>query len=237
MENYEKISLTFKKLLNRTKIMRDRLNEIKNTMDKNTSLSFIKSEQYSEIKLESECIASAVGYLNTDLKRTIIMLKISLYKQEDEKDISKTEPNIMSPINTNNDLVEINKEEKESGALLENTDNTKQECIDQSPKLTKKATTEFTDNEEMHRKKIGQEFTYEDADFDGRKKSIRSNISSEIAHVLIFFFPLKTLYKLLASRKVKCKMRSILLFFSFCHDNNNKNKHLESLSAMTIDKK
>lgn len=208
MENYEKISLTFKKLLNRTKIMRDRLNEIKNTMDKNTSLSFIKSEQYSEMKLESECIASAVGYLNIDLRRTIIMLKISLYKQKDEKDISKTEPIVMSPINTNNDLVEVNKEEKESGALLENTDNTKQECImiDQSPKLTEKATTEFTGNEVMHRKKIGQEFTYEDSDFDRRKESTRSKISSKIAHVLIFFFPLKTLYKLLASRKLKCKM-------------------------------
>lgn len=42
MENYENLSFTFKEMLKRTKIMRDRLKDLRRTMNKYTSELFIK---------------------------------------------------------------------------------------------------------------------------------------------------------------------------------------------------
>lgn len=249
MENYEKLSFTLKKMLKRMKIMRLRLEELTKMMNENVNKSFMNSDEYVELRTENECLCTSETYLNVDIKRTIIMLKICLYKRK-IKSVLITEPSIDIPLNKtfsntisettkidsvdqNNDFVEMTKVEKEVGRILEHTDNTKEKCtvvfdhnsfvqqnqrkrknislIDESPpsKLTKKGTAESTGNKVIDMKKTDQEFTFENADFNGRKESTRPTISKEITHILTFFFLLKAHYKLLASRKVKCKMRNI----------------------------
>lgn len=54
MKDYENLSLAFKEILKRTKIMEVRLKELKRTMNKNTSELFIKNEQYKELKLKEQ---------------------------------------------------------------------------------------------------------------------------------------------------------------------------------------
>lgn len=54
MKDYENLSLAFKEIMKRTKIMKVRLKELKRTMNKNTSELFIKNEQYKELKLKKQ---------------------------------------------------------------------------------------------------------------------------------------------------------------------------------------
>lgn len=89
MENYEHISVAFKEMLKRTKIMRNRLNDLRRTMNQNTSEFSIKNGQWCEMQLECDGISASIGYLNTEIMRTIIMLKICLYRQRIEKKQSK----------------------------------------------------------------------------------------------------------------------------------------------------
>lgn len=99
MENYENLSAAFKEMLERTKNMRIRLKDLEETINENTVELSIKNEQYREMILEHNGISASIGYLNIEVKRTIIMLKICLYKQKIGK-IAK------------NELVESNNSEK-----------------------------------------------------------------------------------------------------------------------------
>lgn len=85
MENYEELSIAFKEMLKRIKIMWDRLKHLRKTMNKNTNKSFMNSDEYAKMRTEKECICASETYLNVDRTRTIIMLKICLYKQRVEK--------------------------------------------------------------------------------------------------------------------------------------------------------
>lgn len=85
MENYENLSVAFEEMLKRTKVMRVRLQELERTMNKNTSELFINNEQYWEMQLERDDIGASIGYLNSEIKRIIIMLKICLYRQKIKK--------------------------------------------------------------------------------------------------------------------------------------------------------
>lgn len=73
MENYENLSFTFKEMLKRMKTMRVRLRDLGRTINKNNSELF--NEQYGEMQSECDAIGAGIGYLNIEIKRTIIMLK------------------------------------------------------------------------------------------------------------------------------------------------------------------
>lgn len=45
----------------------------------------MNSDEYAKMRTEKECICASETYLNVDRTRTIIMLKIYLYKQRVEK--------------------------------------------------------------------------------------------------------------------------------------------------------
>lgn len=187
MENYERLSFAFKKMLKRTKIMRDRLKDLREKINKNTNKLFIKSEQYSEMKLECDGINGSIGYLNIELKRTIIMLKICLYKQRAEKDISITEPNVVIPlvktlndtisetttissVEQNNDFVRVNNSEEKSASISKCRDSAKQTNQERKktntssihysrpPKIIKIATVDSINN-----KIIGTKFTNQES--------------------------------------------------------------------------
>lgn len=53
------------------------------------------------MQVEFNCINVGIGYIIIETKRTIIMLKICLYKQRVEKGVSITEPIIISSANKN----------------------------------------------------------------------------------------------------------------------------------------
>lgn len=101
MERYENLGFAFKEMLKRTKMMRMRLKYLK-TMNKNTSELPIKNEQYQEMQLECDGINASLEYLKVDIKRTIIMLKICLYKEKSGKKISVKETNTISSVNETN---------------------------------------------------------------------------------------------------------------------------------------
>lgn len=72
MESYESLSFAFKEMLRRTKTMRVRLKDLKITMNEN-------AHEYEEMRLERYAVNMGLGYLNIEIKRTIVMLKICLY--------------------------------------------------------------------------------------------------------------------------------------------------------------
>lgn len=84
MESYERLSLAFKEMLKRVKIMRVRLKILTETMKKFMN----KSEQFWDMQLEYDGINTSLEFLKPEIKRTIIMLKICLYRQKNEKNNS-----------------------------------------------------------------------------------------------------------------------------------------------------
>lgn len=131
METYENLSFLYKVMLKRTKIMMVRLKDLKKIMNKNESELFIKNEQYSELQLECDGISASIGYLNIEIKRTIIMLKTCLYKQRIKKNISINEITTINSVNENNDLVETNRNKRTSTLICEYRDSEKQTNLEE----------------------------------------------------------------------------------------------------------
>lgn len=65
--------------------MRIRLKGLRKTMNENTSELLTKNEQYYDMQTKYHGINTSIGYLNIEIKRTIIMLKICLYRQRNKK--------------------------------------------------------------------------------------------------------------------------------------------------------
>lgn len=218
-------------MLKRIKIMRLRLKELTERMNKNPNKSFINSDAYIEMRTESECLVTSEKYLNIDIKRIIIMLKIGLYKQKSKKNIS---------VNENNDYIDINQSEEKTTTILEGKDTTKtenKECviifihdtsvqenqrkgrnislIDYSSpcKIMRMATTNHNNNNKMIIK-METKLMIMRAALYKKSESTKSKIFTKSGHVLIFLISLFFLgyYKLPESQKIKCKMRRIKLF-------------------------
>lgn len=85
MENYEALSLAFKGMLTRTKTMKIRQEKLEKIIKNCTKKQFIENEQIWDIQLEYDGIRSGLEYLKPEIKRTIIMLKICLYRQKNGK--------------------------------------------------------------------------------------------------------------------------------------------------------
>lgn len=118
MENYEKLSFTFKKMLKRIKIMRLRLKELTKMINENTNKSFINSDENEEIRTESEYLCISKAYLNVDIKRTVIMLKIYLYRQKIEIKNSINEITTTSSVDENNGFGETNNSNEKSTSTI-----------------------------------------------------------------------------------------------------------------------
>lgn len=85
MENYKELSFSFREMLSRTKIIKDRQNYLENMMCDYSDKSLVPREQLLEMQLELEGIQLGLKYREFENERTVIMLKISLYKQRMEK--------------------------------------------------------------------------------------------------------------------------------------------------------
>lgn len=64
------------------KTMRLRLKELTKTMNENKNKAYIKSDEYAEMQVEFDCINVGIGYLNIEIKRTIVMLKFVYINKE-----------------------------------------------------------------------------------------------------------------------------------------------------------
>lgn len=82
MENYEELSSTFKVMLKRTKVMRVRLKILRKKINEILSEPVVKYVQFRDMQLEYDGISVSLEYIGLETKRTIIMLKICLYKQK-----------------------------------------------------------------------------------------------------------------------------------------------------------
>lgn len=220
MDNYEKLSFAFKKMLKRMKIMRLRLKELRKTMNENKSKSYIKSDEYAEMQVEFDCINVGIGYLNIETKRTIIMLKICLYRQKSEKIISINKKTTISSVDQKNNFIETNKGEEKSAYR----DAGKQNNLEREgknifsihyplpSKLNTMVIVDSINNGLIETKFINQKSSQimnGDAAFHEMNESIRLRESTIIGHVLIFFVSLFWYYKLPESEKIKCKMERI----------------------------
>lgn len=85
MENYGQLSIAFKGMLIRAKVMKNRQRNLKYMMDDFTNKSFIPSEQFWDMQSEYDGIESGLKYLGLEIKRAVITLKICLYKQRMRK--------------------------------------------------------------------------------------------------------------------------------------------------------
>lgn len=233
MENYEKLSFIFKKLLKRIKTMRLRLKELTKTMNENKSKSFIKSDEYVEIQVEFDCINVGIGYLNIEIKRIIIMLKICSYKQRVGKSVSITEPNIVIPlaetfkntisetstissVDQNNNFDNVNKRENKSVLISifrdsmkrtnqeRNTRNISPIHYPRQPKL-KKITTVDSINDTTTKK----EFKNQESTVIFKKLLIMGFEGNFVGAVYIqtFFCILLNYCKIPELKKINCKIK------------------------------
>lgn len=69
------------------------------------------------MQLECDGFSASIGYLEIEMRRTIIMLKICLNRQKIEKNILVNEINTISSVNLTNSLVETNRKEKKSTSI------------------------------------------------------------------------------------------------------------------------
>lgn len=223
MENYEKLSFTFKKMLRRMKTMRLRLKELTKTMNESKSKSFIKSDEYAEMQVEFDCINVGIGYLNIETKRTIIMLKICLYKQRVEKGVSITEPIIIGSVNKNIIICFFffweSKDKEKLTSIVECRNSEKQIHLKRKRKHV--ASIHHLPSSEITRMPIvdsklidftnrdSSEFVYGEVGFHGRNESTRSKEFVITGYVLILFVFLLWYYKLAESEKIKCRMKGI----------------------------
>lgn len=81
MENYEELSSAFTIMIKRIKIMKIRLKILGEKINIILSECEIKYEQFQNLQIEFDGISMGLEYLKSETKRTIIMLKICLYKQ------------------------------------------------------------------------------------------------------------------------------------------------------------
>lgn len=123
METYKEFSISFGEMLSRTKNMRNRQNELKNIM---SDYSLIPHDQLLDMQLELEGIQLGLKYREFENKRTVIMLKISLYKQKMGKikftseksmthfNINSSSENTQSHIEIQNQSILLNSESRET---------------------------------------------------------------------------------------------------------------------------
>lgn len=90
MESYKKLSFTFKEMLKRIKVMRVRLKIRGEEINKIFEEPLLNNEQFRDMQLEYDGISMSLEYLKPEIIRTIIMLKICLYKQKIETIASTT---------------------------------------------------------------------------------------------------------------------------------------------------
>lgn len=114
MENYEQLSLAFKGMLERTKTMKIRRENLEKIIKNYTNERFIASDQSWDLQLEYDGISTSLEYLKPEIKRTIIMLKICLYRQKtvcvnpaEKSDCAEMTSNFERKLVTNKTINEI----------------------------------------------------------------------------------------------------------------------------------
>lgn len=210
------------------KTMRLRLKELTKTMNENKNKAYIKSDEYAEMQVEFDCINVGIGYLNIEIKRTIVMLKICLYKQRVEKSVSITKSIVVASVNKYNDF-NSDSEGGEKSTIIDEYKNSETNferkrkhitSIHHSPpsKIKTMATVNSINNELIGINLTNQESSKfidgEDA-FHGRKESTNSGEFTMTGHVLILFVFLLGHHELSESEKIKCKMRRLKLFLLY----------------------
>lgn len=184
-----------------------RLETIRKTMDKKLNESF--SEEYCDIRLESDAIYAGMIYLNNEIRRTVIMLKICLYKQKFNINISIEEENSFVEENesegksTSGNNYETNLKMRQTLDCNTEEKFTHEDVIQDVGNFGKKILTENFKKFRLRRKWL------EEMDFFGNNAEFEGSLK-ETNNILVFFHTLEEL------RKINCKFKFIFtLHFLF----------------------
>lgn len=144
------------------------------------------------MQLECDGISASIGYLNIEIKRTIIKLKICSYRQRTEKNVSINEITTIRSVDQSNSFVESNKSPEKStsisGRSYEYRDSREQTNLEQrridtsslqclpSSKIMRTSAFDSINNTTIETEFTNQEsskFMDEGTTFGGDSKSIR----------------------------------------------------------------